>query len=86
MGEQALRNIARPVRAYRVAMERPVEVAEEPAPLLLPDKPSIAVLPFANLSRDPEQEFFADGIAEDVITASSRYPSLPPCRATPRCS
>jgi len=72
MGEQALRNIARPVRAYRVAMERPVEVAEEPAPLLLPDKPSIAVLPFANLSRDPEQEFFADGIAEDIITALSK--------------
>ncbi len=42
----------------------------------LPDKPSIAVLPFANMSNDPEQEFFADGIAEDVITALSRYPSL----------
>jgi len=45
-------------------------------PLPLPDKPSIAVLPFANMSSDPEQEFFADGIAEDVITALSRYPSL----------
>jgi len=45
-------------------------------PLALPDKPSIAVLPFANMSNDPEQEFFADGIAEDVITALSRYPSL----------
>jgi adenylate cyclase len=44
--------------------------------LPLPDKPSIAVLPFANMSSDPEQEFFADGIAEDVITALSRYPSL----------
>ncbi len=44
--------------------------------LSLPDKPSIAVLPFANMSNDPEQEFFADGIAEDVITALSRYPSL----------
>src|SRR5439155_18499002 len=44
--------------------------------LALPDKPSIAVLPFANMSNDPEQEFFADGIAEDVITALSRYPSL----------
>jgi adenylate cyclase len=42
----------------------------------LPDKPSIAVLPFANLSTDPEQEYFADGIAEDIITALSRYPSL----------
>ncbi|HEV2335644.1 MAG TPA: adenylate/guanylate cyclase domain-containing protein [Stellaceae bacterium] len=46
------------------------------AALALPDKPSIAVLPFANMSSDPEQEFFADGIAEDVITALSRYPSL----------
>jgi adenylate cyclase len=44
--------------------------------LTLPDKPSIAVLPFVNMSGDPEQEFFADGIAEDVITALSRYPSL----------
>src|SRR5262249_4498679 len=46
------------------------------AALPLPSKPSIAVLPFANMSSDPEQEFFADGIAEDVITALSRYPSL----------
>ena len=76
MGEQALKNIARPVRAYRVttgAMSAPVQ--ETPA-LALPDKPSIAVLPFANSSGDPEQEFFADGIAEDIITALSRYPSL----------
>src|SRR5215207_10133145 len=42
----------------------------------LPDKPSIAVLPFANMSSNPDQEFFADGIAEDVITALARYPSL----------
>src|SRR5262249_28266948 len=42
----------------------------------LPDKPSVAVLPFTNMSADPEQEFFADGIAEDVITALSRFPSL----------
>jgi adenylate cyclase len=45
-------------------------------PLPVPDKPSVAVLPFTNMSTDPEQEFFADGIAEDVITALSRYPSL----------
>jgi adenylate cyclase len=70
MGEQALRNIARPVRAYRVAMERCVEVPKEPAPLPLPDKPSIAVLPFA--SGDPEQEYFADGMVEEIITALSR--------------
>src|SRR5262249_28215903 len=47
-----------------------------PLPLPLPDKPSIAVLPYTNMSSDPEQEFFADGIAEDIITALSRYPSL----------
>jgi adenylate cyclase len=50
-------------------------VANQPS-LALPDKPSIAVLPFTIMSSDPEQEFFADGIAEDVITALSRYPSL----------
>ena len=72
MGEQALRNIARPVRAYRVAMKRSVEVAKEPAPLPLPDKLSIAVLPFANMSGDPEQEYFADGMVEEIITALSR--------------
>jgi TolB-like protein/class 3 adenylate cyclase len=72
MGEQALRNIARPVRAYRVVMERCVQAATEPAPLPLPDKPSIAVLPFANMSGDPEQEYFADGMVEEIITALSR--------------
>jgi adenylate cyclase len=76
LGEQTLKNIARPLRVYRVATERDAEVATEPAPLPLPDKPSVAVLPFTNMSGDPEQEFFADGIAEDVITALSRYPSL----------
>jgi len=53
-----------------------VGAAAAPAPLPLPDKPSVAVLPFTNMSADPEQEFFADGIAEDVITALSHYPSL----------
>jgi adenylate cyclase len=72
MGEQALRNIARPVRAYRVAMERRAEAVKEPARLPLPDKPSIAVLPFANMSGDPEQEYFADGMVEEIITALSR--------------
>jgi adenylate cyclase len=78
LGEQPLKNIDRPVRVYRVRDAGPTE---EPGqaftqPLPLPDKPSIAVLPFVNMSSDPEQEFFADGIAEDVITALSRYPSL----------
>src|SRR5215471_7585195 len=83
MGERQVKNIARPVRVYRVGVSSPVTVplVEEPdalvrAPLRLPDKPSVVVLPFANMSSDPEQEFFADGIAEDVITALSRYPSL----------
>jgi adenylate cyclase len=74
LGEQQVKNIARPVRVYRVRHAAPK--APAPPALPLPDKPSIAVLPFANMSGDPEQEFFADGIAEDVITALSRYPSL----------
>jgi adenylate cyclase len=79
MGEQQVKNIARAVRVYRVADRAPVIQQPSPAspqPLPLPDKPSIAVLPFTNMSADPEQEFFADGIADDVITALSRYPSL----------
>src|SRR5262249_7171052 len=75
IGEQALKNIARPVRVYRVLPAGKAGAAIAPA-LSLPDKPSIAVLPFINLSSDPEQEFLADGIAEDMITALSRYPSL----------
>ena len=72
MGEQALKNIARPVRAYRVmtaAGSTPVRVSSGPP---LPDKPSIAVLPFQNMSGDPEQEYFADGMVEEIITALSR--------------
>jgi TolB-like protein/class 3 adenylate cyclase len=72
MGEQALKNIARPVRAYRVvtaAGSPPTRVRSGPP---LPDKPSIAVLPFANLSGDPDQEYFADGMVEEIITALSR--------------
>jgi adenylate cyclase len=79
LGEQQVKNIARPVRVYRVwdradPVEQPLPAS--PRPLPIPDKPSIAVLPFANMSGDPDQEFFADGIAEDVTTALSRYPSL----------
>jgi len=83
MGPQALKNIAEPMRAWRFRMDAgssgtpPKKISPEIAQLLaLPDKPSIAVLPFQNMSVDPEQQFFADGIAEDVITALSRYPSL----------
>jgi adenylate cyclase len=78
LGEQSVKNIARPVRVYRVRdRAAPIALPVAPAaPLQLPDKPSIAVLPFTNMSSDPEQEFFSDGIAEDIITALSRYPSL----------
>ena len=72
IGEQALKNIARPVRAYSVATG-PVSATAPKAPTLpLPDKPSIAVLPFANMSGDPEQEYFADGMVEEIIRALSR--------------
>jgi TolB-like protein/class 3 adenylate cyclase len=69
MGEQQVKNIARPIRVYRIA-----SLATAPAkPMLaLPEKPSIVVLPFVNMSGDPEQEYFADGIVEDIITALSR--------------
>jgi adenylate cyclase len=69
-GEQQLKNIAWPVRVYRVRLGSGA-VAQRPA-LALPNKPSIAVLAFQNLSADPEQEYFADGIVEDIITALSR--------------
>jgi adenylate cyclase len=72
MGEQRLKNIPRPVRVYSVRPDR----APAKAPLALPDKPSIAVLPFANMSGDPEQEYFADGMAEEIITALSHCRSL----------
>ena len=70
--EQSLKNIARPVRVYRV----PIDSSAVKAPLPLPDKPSLAVLPFQNLSGDPEQEYFVDGVVEEIITAISRLPWL----------
>jgi adenylate cyclase len=75
-GAQQVKNIAEPVHVFRVSVSAPTLRAETSVALSLPDKPSIAVLPFTNMSNDPEQEFFADGIAEDIITALSRYPSL----------
>src|SRR5215831_16375956 len=72
MGEQALKNIARPVRAYRVATGAVSATAQEAPALTLPDKPSIAVLPFANMSGDPDQEYFVDGVVEEITTAISR--------------
>src|SRR5262249_42565325 len=70
IGEQQLKNIARPVRAYRVRVNSAARV--EAPTLALPDKPSIAVLAFENMSGDPEQEYFADGMVDDIITGLSR--------------
>ena len=77
LGEQSLKNIARPVHVYRVRPQAVGPAADEAAAvstsaLPLPDKPSIAVLPFQNMSGDPEQEYFADGMVEEIITALSR--------------
>src|SRR5499426_1709185 len=72
-GEQQLKNIAQPVRVYRISGEQLAAARATAKPALaLPDKPSIAVLPFTNLSGDPEQEYFADGMVEDIITGLSR--------------
>ena len=79
-GERQLKNISKPVRAYAIRARThslaPLTPANRGEALPLPDKPSIAVLPFQNMSGDPEQEYFADGIVEDIITALSRFKSL----------
>jgi len=84
IGEQRLKNIDRSVRAYVTKSKGDLGIVagvlsshhEDRKPLPLPDKPSIAVLPFQNMSGDPEQEYFADGVVEDIITALSRFKSL----------
>src|SRR5262245_14467101 len=72
-GEIELKNIQRPVQVFVIGGPKP---ASQPTALPLPDKPSIAVLPFQNMSGDPEQEYFADGMVEEIITALSRFKSL----------
>ena len=76
LGRLSLKNIDRPVQAYRIEwqgqQQTSVSAAGATTPLPLPDKPSIAVLPFQNMSVDPEQEYFVDGLVEDIITALSR--------------
>ena len=81
LGEQNVKNIARPIRVYRVRLEENAGNAAEGAKdaevaSASPKKPSIAVLPLANMSGDPEQEFFADGLNEDIITELSRFHDL----------
>src|SRR5262245_41540610 len=77
LGEQQLKNIAQPVRVYRISDQQLAAARATAKPALaLPDKPSIAVLPFTNMSGDPEQEYFADGMVEDIIAALSRFRSL----------
>jgi adenylate cyclase len=85
LGEQRLKNIDRSVRVYAAKPRSHLGAAapgaspshpEARTPLPIPDKPSIAVLPFTNMSGDPEQEYFADGMVEDIITALSRFKSL----------
>jgi adenylate cyclase len=73
LGPQAVKHIDEPVRAYALAAG---PAPDRPRPLPLPDKPSIAVLPFTNMSGDPEQEYFADGLVEDIITGLSRVRSF----------
>jgi TolB-like protein/class 3 adenylate cyclase/tetratricopeptide (TPR) repeat protein len=83
LGERQLKNISRLVRVYRVtaspklaATLSAMKMSTAPASSVLPDKPSIAVLPFDNMSGDPEQEYFADGIVEEIITVLSRFRHL----------
>jgi TolB-like protein/Tfp pilus assembly protein PilF len=86
LGDLSLKNIERPIRAFRarwiaadwlagarMPVARSPEIERQPLALAMPDKPSIAVLPFENISGDPEQDYFADGIVEDLITALSRF-------------
>jgi len=73
LGDQQVKNIAQPIKAYRIGCEiAQTAMPVVASPLPLPDKPSIAVLPFQNMSGDPEQEYFADGMVEEIITALSR--------------
>ncbi len=80
LGEQTVKNIGQPVRSYRISFEpgsaKGNLAPHADSPPSLPDKPSIAVLPFDNMSGDPEQEYFSDGITEDIITELTRFHSL----------
>ncbi len=74
LGEREVKNIAEPVRVFHMTTGAAAPASTEPLPL--PDKPSVAVLPFVNMSGDPEQEYFSDGITEDIITELARFQNL----------
>jgi len=76
VGSQQVKNIAEPVLVYRVVMDGQPRPGPPAKVLALPDKPSIAVLPFTNMSGDPDQEYFADGLVEDLITSLSKVSGL----------
>ncbi len=76
LGEKEVKNIAKPLRVYRLKIESDSAVFEVSGTLKLPDKPSVAVLPFVNMSGDPEQEYFSEGITEDLITDLSKISGL----------
>src|SRR5262249_43405511 len=79
LGDQSVKNIARPIRVFRVRFEQATPAPPEKdgaAATTISKKPSIAVLPLVNMSGDPEQDFFADGLTEDIITELSRFHDL----------
>ena len=76
LGEQKVKNISKPVRLYRVRAKSDDDSPDTETKLETPDKPSIAVLPFDNMSADPDQEFFSDGLTEQIITGISKIPSI----------
>ena len=76
LGEHEVKHVSAPVRTYRVVVDDIGPVETKGSDLTLPDKPSIAVLPFENMSNDPEQGYFADGITEDIITDLSKVSGL----------
>ena len=76
LGEHNLKNIIHPVRVYKILLDTDLSIPLLDEPLELPDKPSIAVLPFDNMSGDPTKEFFSDGLTEEIITGLSKVPQI----------